>query len=110
MSKQNTNKIDQFDCEGEAFIWNNGRTEIVGTLTRVMSNTSRMMSASDERVSSYIVEINDENGKHIATEEFMVNGSFASFWSTWKVTTGFENSRKALSAAKAWAKNPVAAQ
>lgn len=107
MSKQAANKIDRFDAEGEASIWNADRTEIVGTITREMDNTSPMMSPGDERVSRYIVELYGEDGTENSSKEFEVNGSFSSFLESWKVTDGFDNARKALSAARAWAKSPA---
>lgn len=80
----------------------------VGEIVKELAPTSYL---SDYRTSSYTVEIVDADFKVIATKEFEVNGTFSPVWGNRgiKVTNGYETARKALSAAKAWARETIAA-
>lgn len=80
----------------------------VGEIVKDMSPINGLWT--EYRVSGYTVEIcNDFNV--VATKEFDVNGTFygGAFGTRVKEDQGYETARKALSAAKAWARETIAA-
>ena len=82
----------------------------VGEIVKDLAPTS-ILSLSDgrDRVFSYYVEMSDSDFNTTVTKEFVVNGHWAGNFRSHKTTNGYETARKALSAAKAWARENIAA-